>query len=365
MEASQGILGTLVHISDLHFGEKFSTDENTFKKLLASLPYLKNTCAHSYQAAGALSIRINQILEDRKDNNIPAGVVFTGDLTRSGEDGEFIVGTTFLRGAHHTGTRQSVGLRLGNDMSEVDFNSTPSLFYVPGNHDIWKRNHPDQLATYLSHFPSGFPKIWKLITGSFPIFLYGLDSTQNTKLKHRLARGRILPEQLDELCNIIRLSRLKEKDSIHIVFLHHPLIGAEGNNWESTMELDERQVVANRLYELADVVLAGHIHQDFILSKKDNPSMPNHAIAGTGTQQFSNRSFMLLDIYERKIRLYVFEYDQKTLEFIPTQEKTFTLKPLPIVKTKINLSLSDEPLTEGCQRGIGNKKKASSFKPAL
>jgi hypothetical protein len=82
---NEKLLASLIHISDLHFCDKFTNDESTVKQYLSNIPKLQGAMAHSYQAAGSLSIRVNQILNDRKDNKIPAGVVFTGDLSRRGE----------------------------------------------------------------------------------------------------------------------------------------------------------------------------------------------------------------------------------------------------------------------------------------
>ncbi len=116
-------LGTLVHISDLHFGNKFTADEKLMKRMLASLPFAQGLCGHSYQAARALALRVNQIIHDRRSKKIPVCVVFTGDLTRSGEEGEFVVGSTFLRKAHSTGAGRSVGLELVESRAKLKMGS--------------------------------------------------------------------------------------------------------------------------------------------------------------------------------------------------------------------------------------------------
>ena len=89
-------LATLFHISDLHFGNQFFNNITFFKKIQSATP-LKGFFVHDYQVACALANRINDIKIDRKDNNIPCGVVFTGDLTASGKDLQFITGSNFLR----------------------------------------------------------------------------------------------------------------------------------------------------------------------------------------------------------------------------------------------------------------------------
>lgn len=322
------IIATLIHISDLHFRDKFVNEATLFQKqLVRRISPWKGTCAHSYQTAMALSTQVNEILKERKEKGIPAGVVFTGDLTSSGKKGEFLTGTTFLRGEYCIGAIGNIGLNLKEDCSEIDINSTPALFYVPGNHDIWGRNQPDEIAAYRDHFPGNFPKRWKFITRGRPIFLFGLDSTQNTKLEHWLARGRVSPEQLkrfEELLNDIRQKDKQARGAIHIVFLHHPLVDVNNGDWNPTMKLDDREIIAKNLCGLVDLVLAGHVHQEFFSSTHD--CMLNHAIAGTATQLFSKCNFLLLDIYNEKIHLHVFEYIEKIREFIPShKEHTFTL----------------------------------------
>jgi len=177
MDVNNKPLATLIHISDLHFCDKFTNVETRFKKLLAKLPFLRGTFAHSYQATRALSIRINQILKDRKDTGVPTGVVFTGDLTRGGFLKELQIGFNFLREAYLVGAGEPVGLKLGKDIQKIDFNSSPRLFYVPGNHDIWQRKDPQVFNTFPKLFPVPYPKEWILRTNSRPIHLYGLNST--------------------------------------------------------------------------------------------------------------------------------------------------------------------------------------------
>jgi 3',5'-cyclic AMP phosphodiesterase CpdA len=328
---NSSILATVIHISDLHFGQRFTTDETLFREILANIPFLKGVYTHSYQAARALSIRINQILADRKRSNIPSVVAMTGDLTRGGDQDEFLIGTTFLRGETWTGAGKAVGLKLGEDRPEIDQETNPALLIIPGNHDIWKRKQPEHLAAYFDHFPGKYPKSWKITTKGRPIVLHGLDSTQTADFKNKLARGYVNPERLNALCKEIELSRIIDeyKDAIHIVMLHHPLI-KEGDKSEITMVLDDRETVAQRLYSCGvDLVLAGHFHREYYASEK--PGMPNHALAGTATQLFSDRNFLLFDIYKDKIQLKMFEYCKKTLEFIPIKkkERTFVISEPP------------------------------------
>lgn len=308
------LLATVIHISDLHFGDKFTTDETKFKRLLASLPYLQGTCAHSYQAARALAIRVNQIIENRINRNIPVCVAFTGDLTSSGEDAEFTVGSTYLRSEYRVGAGQSVGLGLGNDREFIEPGDEAAVFTVPGNHDIWKRRHPDVMGTYRRHFPNRFPRFF-IDTAKRSIILYPLDSTQNTVLRHRLARGRVPEEDLDALVAMLKFGT--SLDCIQIVCLHHPIGDPPDKTFGVSMILDAREQIAQRLAESgASLVLSGHVHECYIVDAK--PSIiPAHVVAGTATQQFSERSFFVLDIYEDEIWPLVFGYDQESLQFVP------------------------------------------------
>jgi len=307
-------LATLVHISDLHFGNKFTADERVLKRLLAMLPYVQGVCGHSYQATRALAFRINQIVRNRKERKIPVSVVFTGDLTRSGEEAEFVVGSTFLRNAHSTGAGRNVGLKLREPQEELKRGSEPALFAIPGNHDIWKRRRPDMIGAYRRFFPGGFPVICRIETRSRPILLCGLDSTQNTEMRHRLARGRIPPDELDFLCE--HLPSAQYADAIKIICLHHPLGDPPDKTYNVSMRLEHREAIAQRfLTSGADLVLAGHIHEFHVFPKT------NHAVAGTATQQFSERNFLLLDVYEREIQLLPFDFDIRSLQFLPTVEK--------------------------------------------
>ena len=80
---------TLLHISDLHFGDRFITHETRFKRRLAFLPFVQGLYTHSYSVASALALRANHILTNRKAKPIPSCVVFTGDLTHGGAENEF------------------------------------------------------------------------------------------------------------------------------------------------------------------------------------------------------------------------------------------------------------------------------------
>lgn len=301
-------IATLVHISDLHFDNKFITNPNLLKKICSKTQF-RGILPHCYVSATALSGRIIEILNDRKSVNVPVGVVFSGDLTRSGGILQFQIGTTFLRGEQWTGADRSVGLCLGKNKKRVDCGSCPALFCIPGNHDIWKRKNPSILSKYRSYFPGNFPITWQIKTKSKDVFMHGVDSAEVGNLGQKLARGRISNEQINDLENKIVSLKSKYYDSIHIVFLHHPIVACGNTN-----ELVDHVKIAKRLSSIADLVLSGHFHKhDFYKKTSD---LPNHAIAGSAIQMFSDRDFQLIDIYNNKIEIRVFEFDDTVDKFI-------------------------------------------------
>ncbi len=313
-EADREPLATLIHISDLHFGDRITTDETTFKWLLACLPYLQGGCAHSFQAAQALAIRVRQILQGRTSRRISACVVFTGDLSAAGRRDELIVGSTFLQTGHIVGAGDPVGLGLGAPRAVMDAHSGPGLFVIAGNHDIWQRQHPDMLALLRHHFPGHYPVAATIQTRTRPVFLYGLDSTVNSRMRHMLAHGKVNDGELHQLCELLRYNRTLGVPGLHVVCLHHPLLDPKAHQFDATLELDDRRIVAARLREAgADLVLSGHIHK--AVTAMRSPEMPHHAVAGTATQQFSERNFLVYDIHGDAIHCSLWEYDKEYRRF--------------------------------------------------
>ena len=316
-------IATLFHISDLHFGNQFFNKITSLKKIQSATP-LKHFFIHDYQIACSLGKRINKIIADRKDNDIPCCVVFTGDLTSSGKDLQFVTGSNFLRSKIFVSTSRHSGLNLGIDRVEFEYQE-PSLVSVPGNHDIWRRILPSK-ASYDSYFPDGYPKQWKIKTKNKLVYLYGLYSVENDVVKGDiLARGRVDKTELDNLVQKIQNNK-KNNDSIHIVFLHHPLIEISKGVLGSKMNLDNRDYVRSKLYGIADLILSGHSHiNDFSAA---NPAIkwPANAIVGTATQMLSSNNFLLIDIYDAELWLEVFDYDDKWKEFVPRPEKPKIIK---------------------------------------
>jgi 3',5'-cyclic AMP phosphodiesterase CpdA len=313
-------IASIIHISDLHFSSKFTTDEGEF---IEQHVQPKGIHSHSYQAAVSLSIRVNQILQNRKRHKIPTVVIVTGDVTRIGRDREFQVAVTFLKGEIWVGARQSWGLNLKENDSQVGEGNSPALFYIPGNHDTWKLRFGIFNSAYRSYFPDAFPTQLTIVTGERIIQIYGLDSTHTSLSRYILARGEVPPEQINGL--EVKISRTIRKQDVRIACLHHPLIDLPG----PTMELENHRNVGQSLNFMGmDLVLSGHIHN--ASSYQQDQFKPNHAIAGTATQKYSNRNFLLLDIYRKQIILQGFNQHMGKKQFEPgSPEDAFTITSDP------------------------------------
>lgn len=308
-------IATLFHISDLHFGNQFFNNITFLNKIQSATP-LKNFSIHDYQVACALANRINSIKIDRKDNDIPCGVVFTGDLTASGKKHQFTTGSNYLRSKIFVSTYRSSGLDLGIDRVEFD-HQEPSLVFVPGNHDIWRRKLPSK-ANYSRYFPDGYPKQWKIKTNSKLVYLHGLYSIESNFIKgDLLARGYVDEKELNNLVKRVRDIKKENRDSIHIVFLHHPLINISSSGIDPSMNLENRETVRSKLYDIADIVLSGHSHNAEISDGNSVIKWPANAIVGTTTQMLSSNNFLLIDVYDNELCLEFFDYNDQWKQFLP------------------------------------------------
>jgi predicted phosphodiesterase len=95
------------------------------------------------------------------------------------------------------------------------------------------------------------------------------------------------------------------------------------------MELENHRNVGQSLNFMGmDLVLSGHIHN--ASSYQQDQFKPNHAIAGTATQKYSNRNFLLLDIYRKQIILQGFNQHMGKKQFEPgSPEDAFTITSDP------------------------------------
>jgi hypothetical protein len=103
--------------------------------------------------------------------------------------------------------------------------------------------------------------------------------------------------------------------AIQIVCLHHPLRDRDQGTGKVTMRLEDRQTVAKRLFdEGVHLVMAGHVHETFAFGP-ESQDCPALAVAGTPVQQFSERSFLMLDVFEHEIWVQEFSYQRSSAQF--------------------------------------------------
>ncbi len=327
-------LATLIHISDLHFRSVFKNDKTWFDNI-QNFPIIRGRLGHDYQTAVALSNKIYDILQECKGNikeseiNIlkgykdveknkkrPAAIIFSGDLTCAEDEKQVKVGKKYLRGKLSIGKKRKVGLNLGRDRNVIS-EASPGLLFVPGNHDTHGLSEMETVNAYRKAFPGTFPMLWKINTGkeTKQIYFYGLDSTHNNYPMHKFARGKVEKDQMTDLETEIK-SNKKIPNSIHIVFLHHPLTEPIKNAWMPQLKLDSRKNIAKKLREIGvDLVLSGHYHYNQF--KPSNDDFPNHSIVGTGTQMFSEkRSFSVIDIFENIIYINAWIYNEVKQQFV-------------------------------------------------
>ncbi len=297
-------LATLVFLSDLHFGKIFWNQTRWIHEVAAAaFPRFQALYPHCYEAACALAVCVNNsILEKRMYYRIPTVVLHGGDLTRAGYPAEFAVGSTFLHGFHYTNPDRKVGLGL-KSWDEADGNDKPVILEIPGNHDLWQRNHPDRLVAFRECYPNKFPIRRRINHPALTLLVYGLDSTRASKAGHRWARGEIDPPQLQECCEM--LSEGRREGARQVVCLHHPF-----------SKLENGTGIAKRLREAgADLVLSGHIHEYHV--SDSSKKSPLHLVAGTATQMCSPRGFIVLDVFHPGIQWDYWEYDDNGTHFLP------------------------------------------------
>jgi 3',5'-cyclic AMP phosphodiesterase CpdA len=304
---------TLVHVSDLHFGASFVIDGGAaWRRLVARTVLLRQVTGyfpHGYQAAGALAVAVRQIIRDRNGRGIPTVVVHSGDLTASGIQSEFSVGTTFLRHGHYLENGSVAGLRL-----ETEFGQLP--FDIPGNHDLWSRRSPKDHEAFTSHYGGVYPRTREVKTKAGRVLLWGLDSNRSSLWQHRLANGEITDAQLNSVCESIKLH--KSSGAIQVVCTHHPLATRRRSaprmlGWE-ILKLRQREAVAKRLGEAgAQLTLSGHVHAQHHIRRRG--TAPLHFVAGSACQISSRPSFWLLDLHADRVAYTYYHMPKMAIQF--------------------------------------------------
>jgi 3',5'-cyclic AMP phosphodiesterase CpdA len=315
-------LATVIQVSDLHFGEKFTNEEGWWRRNVSGrIPTYRGLFPHSFQRVVALSIRVKQVVSRRRQDNVPTVVAITGDLTRGGAPSEFVIANTYLRAELHATT--TVGLGLGNKNRRIVRPGKVGLFVVPGNHDVWGRKSRDE-TNFSKYFQYKYPSECLIETGSRPIVLYGVDSTKTNDIENALARGRILPAELEAVLEAV--SRNSSRMPVNIVCLHHPINDPQEGGISDVQKLHDREKISSDFLAAGvHLVIAGHVHR-FYANALLEPHVPNHAVAGTASRQHSDCSFSIFDIYPEMVCLTVIEFSDPHCQFIP-RKRTY----LPII----------------------------------
>lgn len=325
-ENARNPLATLVHLSDLHFGETFYSQQSWYKQVTRRLPHDTAIAAALSRALRGSEVNpnIKGILNDRFERRIPTVVLHTGDLTCSGLASEFATGQKFLIDSHPA-TPEPAGLRLKDFRiapAEGEPLWSPRLFDIPGNHDLF--GCPLQLELFNKTYPGPFPIEYEVPGTGLRVVVYGMNSNQGEMPGARNGwgarlKGRVERAQLDELCRLLREGSAAGK--IQVVSLHHPLEVDPGNGFDDDWVcLEDRDAVRDELLATgAHLVLAGHIHRYARLGSRNQ-----HIVAGTATQRKSKaaNNFLVFDIYQNRISLtrYDWNFQRQKFESHPTED---------------------------------------------
>lgn len=314
-------LATIIHTSDLHIAGKLKNDETELKAALAQLPFVKGIYAHSYHAAGALANTLQEIFANRSKCNVPLVLIVSGDLTRLGGRAQFETGYSFLTTGVLVGAKMNIGLHLNQSKNPDECDESPVLFIVPGNHDVIGRYTKGLRDTFDDYFPWTFPSHLVIVTNGRRVVIHGLDSTHSSAIRNALAQGEVPQMQLDELGIKTNPHSCRACSwAIRIACLHHPPIKLDKSVWDPTMELNDYERVANELKQKGiNLALSGHIHT--ATYRERSTDSPNILVAGSTLQQFGERQFWLLDIYDLSIKGLNFVLDEGAGEFCSRGEE--------------------------------------------
>lgn len=277
---------TLIQISDLHM------DGNLDRPLHMRVPVLDGLDGHDDLLAAHLSEHW------RTEWRTSANVAMTGDATRMGSVGEFLVARKFLKGQIPVADPELQDMRrLGLRMPRS------RLMLIPGNHDHWAGYRPGAIAFRYGDFaPTNFEQLFGKCnwgpcdispSNEWRIELFGVDSNSGFKnavrdlqrpdgflglIRERISgagkkikawrknqllqAGRISEVAFEALA--LRLSKSKKLDTrrvpvMRLILCHHPF----ENAYRAPAPLEEES--RSQLLNLAAAngvsgILTGHTH---------------------------------------------------------------------------------------------------------
>lgn len=308
----------LAHLSDLHWGREIQPPATAGAGLVRGQPGVvtQNTpqgfMPHDPAAVEDLVVRLKKIQLGLKDT--PWGLVTSGDLTITGDDSEFSLAQSFLKGE----IRRSLnGMPLGLGGLRVAFERS-----VAGNHDHWGGSKLGALgnsrrprALYGRYVDGGPSAPWwsevASVTQSPETLLHvmGIDSCGGYWLKHT-ATGAIDDAHLRELhreCADVR-RRHRHARIVRVLVLHHSLVSTGGSPaaWlhQETHKLAPNSEAHLRAFLQANdvaVMLTGHLHRTALVTaggvrelRAGTATQYQSRPAGVGTK--TGQSFLLHQI---------------------------------------------------------------------
>lgn len=267
---------SLVHISDLHFGQRVTGGKSAFNGF----------CTHDVWRIEALMIAMRQIEILVKGKGDHFACIATGDLVTVGDDASFAIAHTYLRSTFWP-TRNpadNLGLVQGDE-----------LMSVPGNHDYWPGKRMVGGTRPVGHFDDT-PWTRKYSVGQHKVVVVGIDTNSGvnpTGTSRVLARGAVSTGELNALDRTLATLRQNTPDVHIIAAMHHSpslqkakivpsLFHAEVI--EASARTDLLDVLHRRGVEL---IISGHVHE----ANTSTVRSPNYtgtpiveARAGTATQ---------------------------------------------------------------------------------
>lgn len=321
---------TLLHLSDLHFGQKVSSPNDGYLTSKSGAKSLANQ----------IFTQLNS--KDVKQRIEPVSlIIISGDITDSAEPNQYGYAKEFI---------QELGSKL-NLTSE-------KILIVPGNHDVdWNaKTNDDKFASFAQFYEGTFKETWNPATPVVRTFKASHDfegicfGFNSTVVENKIWRGLgfIDPTQFEFVEKF-----LQESDKDYLVkiavFHHHvlPVVNSYPERFTYSLEgiidgSNERPLtsvmlnapyILNKLKELEiNAILHGHCHNPFrsyFLSKSDTEKhAQRRSITILGTGSFT--SDYLGDLGKRQYQIIALHEPTKVLKFYlnsffnPDGEKSIT-----------------------------------------
>jgi hypothetical protein len=271
---SREVVFMIVYISDLHFAEELypswtrsGTLASKTPPLRARLSLFQGVFPHDVGACEELENEIKALIRSRKPLN--SLLVVSGDLTWTGDDSEFVMALTYLRGRLQRYWTGRLGLSPW----------IKETYAVPGNHDQWNSsrlrgiiNPGGRISPIHGIFfrgPSG--QSWwhsSLVQNDVQLQLMGIDLCEPARLT-LFARGYIDKASLTALDQeISKADTSAQKNSlrpVRVLVVHHSPEYTGGLRWfkeiEPTSLGDLKQFCKTHDIHF---VLTGHVHKEFV-----------------------------------------------------------------------------------------------------